>query len=807
MVLSTIEQVEYSNTSDGPIIHIFGRDPTGEATHLRVTGFRPYFYVPAEYVDKGPVVRQIKVDRDHNFKSIYGEALRRVYVDSPSDIRILRDRYHHYEGDIPFTSRFMIDSGITGGVDAPDTEFVDYRDLTPADAGGPARICIADIECSDENGWPEARRDPIICLTAWDSFDDRYTSWLLLPPDTRELEQMGEELNVVDTIAVLNQGNREVITFVSEKKMLEAFVDYIRDKNPDILTGWNFILFDLPYILDRMRALKINPSSLARLEGFDSKRNDIIRGRCIFDLLEGYKKTNLQKKESYRLDAIAEGELGDHKLHFNGPIGKLWIEDPATLVEYNWKDVELCMRIEQKCGIISFHREISKMVGIPLDKTINSSSIIDVYILRKANGRYVLPSKGFSSAKKFEGATVFDPSLGLKSNIIVLDLKALYPMSMMTVNASPETKDPDGEYRAPNGVRFKRSPDGLTRSILSELLQERDAKKALRQKYPFNSAEYKTYDMQQNVMKVIMNTYYGVSGYSRFRLYDRDIGASVTSIGRGIIEHTKQVVEFMGYKVIYGDTDANFIELGDMPREETIRIAKEIEKALNASYQNYAKTLNANEHFFSIKFEKIYERFFQAGKKKRYAGRLVWKEGKEVDEIDIVGFELKRSDSPQLTKTVQKFVMDTILKSDGDPYEEIKSYLGEVITTYRKGEYSLDEIGIPGGISKELVEYEGDDAHIRGARYANKYLGAHFGKASKPRRIYVKSVTKNFPRTDVICYEYAADVPREFVPDYDVMLEKTIQGPISRIIEALNWSWWAMDPEHRTLFQFSTNGD
>jgi len=800
MVLSTIEQVEYNNTRDGAIIHVFGRTPSGDATHLQVTGFRPYFYIPAEYVDRGPVVQQITVDHEHKFKSIHGEALRRVYVRSPSDMRMLRDRYHHFEADIPFTSRFLIDSGITGGVESPDTEFVDYRDLIPAEVEAPARICIADIECSDDNGWPEAKRDPIISLTAWDSFDDAYFSFVLLPSHERELNADLEK------IEALNKGNREVVTFVDEKEMLEAFVDYIHDKNPDILTGWNFILFDLPYLLDRMRALKINPSGLSRLEGFTSDRNDIIRGRCIFDLLEGYKKTHLQKKESYRLDAIAENELGDHKLHFNSPIGQLWREDPATLVEYNWKDVEICKRIEEKCGIVAFHRELARYVGCDLQRTINSSSIIDIYILRKANGRYVLPSKGFSSAKKFEGATVFDPSLGLKSNIIVLDLKALYPMSMMTVNASPETKDPDGELRAPNGVRFKRYPDGLTRSILSELLNERDAKKALRQKYPFNSPEYKTYDMQQNVLKVIMNTYYGVSGYSRFRLYDRDIGAAVTSIGRGIIEHTKQVVESMGYKVIYGDTDANFIELGPMSREETIRIAKDIERALNASYNDYAKTLGADDHFFSIKFEKIYERFFQAGKKKRYAGRLVWKEGKEVDEIDIVGFELKRSDSPPLTKTVQQFIMDTILKSD-NPYEEIKNYLGDVITKYRRGEYSLDEIGIPGGISKDLREYEIQDSHIRGALYANQYLGANFGKGSKPRRIYVKSVIKNYPRTDVICYEYSASVPREFVPDYDVMLEKTIQGPITRIIEALNWSWSDMDPEHRTLAQFSNKED
>ena len=75
-----------------------------------------------------------------------------------------------------------------------------------------------------------------------------------------------------------------------------------------------------------------------------------------------------------------------------------------------------------------------------------------------------------------------------------------------------ETKDPQGELKAPNGIRFKKQPDGLTRSIISELLKERDEKKALRNTFAFGSPQYIMYDMQQNVLKVIMNTYYGVSG-------------------------------------------------------------------------------------------------------------------------------------------------------------------------------------------------------------------------------------------------------------------------------------------------------
>jgi DNA polymerase I len=581
--------------------------------------------------------------------------------------------------------------------------------------------------------------------------------------------------------------------------MLKAFVAYIIARDPDVLSGWNFVEFDMPYITGRMERLGLRSDTLARIPG-QTERN-ALRGRALFDLLTAYKKMHATLKESYRLDAVALEEVGEQKVRYTGTISDLWKKQPALLVEYNFKDVELCVAINKKDNIIEFYREIARYVGCPLDKTLNSSSVIDVYVLRKASGLYVLPSKGFANAEEFEGATVFEPSKGVRENVVVLDLKSLYPMAMMTINASPETKDPDGELKAPNGIRFKKQPDGLTRSIISELLKERDEKKALRNTFAFGSPQYVMYDMQQNVLKVIMNTYYGVSGYTRFRLFDREIGSAVTSVGRAIIEHTRRVIEQQGYKVIYGDTDSCMVQLPPLDQEKTIELARVIEKHLNESYQEFAKMeLNADTHFFSIKFEKIYSRFFQAGKKKRYAGSLVWKEGKTVNETDIVGFEIRRSDTPQITKVVQMRVMEMILAGEG--YAGIKAFLGAVITKYRAGKYSLDEIGIPGGIGKSLDDYATDDAQVRGAKYANLHLHTEFGKGSKPKRIYIRAVTSKYPKTDVLCFEYGDQVPTEFVVDWELMLEKTIKQPISRIIEALGWDWTDVDPQRTTLAEW-----
>ncbi|MDV2481772.1 DNA polymerase [Methanoculleus sp. Wushi-C6] len=785
-----IHQVEYSVGVEIPVIHIFGRDASGRAMKIDVTGFRPYFYVPAGAVNERSLPREVDAEPETAYRSIRGEPLRRLYTRRPGDVRDVRDLFpQHYEADIPFATRFMIDCGLTAGVELPaDVSAIDYRELAPSDVKAPARTCIMDIECVDEQGFPEPARDPIICVTCWDSFDEDYTTLLWqpggVPGDAPELS--------------LHEQHR-VVRFSDEVSMLRGLVAYVRERDPDILSGWNFVEFDIPYILQRMAALGLRGEDLARLPG-QTERN-AVRGRAIFDLLGAYRKMHQAQKESYRLDAIAGEELGVTKVRYTGTITSLWRSDPARLVEYNCRDVELCVGIDRKDNIIEFYREIARYVGCPLDRTLNSSNVIDIYVLRKASGTFVLPSKGLAAGDEFEGATVFEPATGLRENVVVLDLKSLYPMAMMTINASPETKNPDGELRAPNGIRFSREPDGLTRSILSELLSERDERKRLRNQFPFGSPEYVLYDLQQNVLKVIMNSYYGVSGYTRFRLYDREIGSAVTSVGRAIIRHTREIITGLGYTVLYGDTDSCMVQVPPGSLEETIARARAVEERLNASYSDFARTeLGADTHYFSIKFEKVYRRFFQAGKKKRYAGHLVWKEGKDVDQVDVVGFEIRRSDSPQITREVQRTVIEMILR--GDAFEDVRAYLRDVIRKYRRGEYSLNEAGIPGGIGKSLESYENDDAHIRGAKYSNEYLGTDFKRGSKPKRVYIKAVTAKYPRTDVVCFEYADQVPSEFVVDWETMLEKTLKGPLSRIIEPLGWDWHDVDPSRTTLFDF-----
>ena len=278
--------------------------------------------------------------------------------------------------------------------------------------------------------------------------------------------------------------------------------------------------FDVPYVLDRMEV--INPQSEYTLTPERFSRIDEvwrsgwggpnIKGRVVFDLLYAYKRTQFTELESYRLDAVGELELDVGKERYPGDIGDLWEQDPQQLLEYNLRDVELCVEIDRKQDIIAFWDEVRSFVGCKLEDATTPGDTVDIYILHEAHDRFALPSKGRTDTEDYEGGAVFDPVTGVKEMVGVLDLKSLYPMAMTTINASPETKvDPqsyDGDtFRAPNGTHFRQSPDGIIREMIDDLLAEREEKKSLRDQYDPGESVYEQYDRQQTAVKVIMNCF------------------------------------------------------------------------------------------------------------------------------------------------------------------------------------------------------------------------------------------------------------------------------------------------------------
>jgi DNA polymerase I len=838
----SVTQVNYTVEGRGddefPVIHVFGRTADDDLEHVQVYDFEPYFYAPADEVDDeriaqydGLVDYRETDDDGEPFESIRGERLVKVIGRTPRDVGQVRDEFDHYEADILFPNRFLIDKDITDGIRVPDRRTdsgvvrVPPEEIEAVEAEGTPRVNFFDIEVDDRRGFPEDGEEPIVCLTSHDSYTDQYVNWLYQSP-----EGVDGPAALAAYEPLVEDFEADVRVFEEEEAMLEAFVDYLAATDPDILSGWNFADFDAPYLLDRMEALQ-SPThdydlDIDRLSRVDEVwRSDWqgpdIKGRVVFDLLRAYRATQFTELESYRLDAVGERELGAGKERYPGDIGDLWEDDPERLLEYNLRDVELCVELDRKQDIIAFFQEVASFVGCKLEDAPTAGDAVDMYVLHKAHGEFALPSKGtVESGEEFEGGAVFEPITGVRENVSVLDLASLYPMCMWTTNASPETKVDPGEYdgdtfRTPTGQHFRAEPPGMMREMIDELLTEREEKKNLRDSHETGTEAYEIYDRQQQSVKVIMNSLYGVSGWDRFRLYDKDSAAAVTATGREVINYTQETVNEFGYEVIYGDTDSVMISPGtDMSAEEVIEASFELEERINDSYDEFAREeLDAAEHRFEIEFEKLYRRFFQAGKKKRYAGHIVWKEGKEVDDIDITGFEYQRSDIAATTKEVQRNVIEMIVH--GEDIEDVKEYVHEVIEDFQAGNVSLEEVGIPGGIGKNLDNYDTDTAQVRGAKYANLLLDTNFGNGSKPKRLYLENVHPAFfrriedetgldPAEDplygefkrevaaddgVICFEYDDQVPEEFEVDWNKMLDKTLKGPIARILEALDVSW------------------
>jgi len=825
-----VTQVDYTveRDSDGeeyPVVHVFGRD--GErAEHIRVYGFRPYFYAPTETLSEGELAGEDAItgwrEEDHDgepYESIRGEKLTKIFGQTPRDVGNIREQFEHYEADILFPNRLLIDKDIQSGVRVParrnDGGVIDvpHDELESVDATGDLRVNTFDIEVDDRNGFPEDGEERIVCLTSHDSYRDEYVLWLHDAPDgdAAPPESLAGYEYVGDGAA------HEVRAFDSETAMLDDFLSYIEETDPDVLTGWNFEDFDAPYLVARLGKVGLDADRLSRIDevwdgGWGGPN---IKGRVVFDLLYAYQRTQRSELESYRLDAVAEAELGVGKERYTGDIGDLWEQEPERLLEYNLRDVELCVEIDRKQAIIPFWEETASFVGCKLEDATTPGDAVDMYVLHKAHGRFALPSKGTVESEDFEGGAVFDPITGVRENVTVLDLKSLYPMCMVTLNASPETKvDPnefDGPtYTSPGGIHFRKEPDGIIREMVDELLTEREQKKSARDEYDPDDEAYKRFDRQQAAVKVIMNSLYGVSGWERFRLYDKDSAAAVTATGREVIEFTERAASEHDMEVVYGDTDSVMLELGDgVGKEEAIDDAFQLEEYINGRYDEFAREeLNARNHRFQIEFEKLYRRFFQAGKKKRYAGHIVWKEGKDVDNIDITGFEYTRSDIAHITKEVQREVIERIVT--GEDLEEVKEYVHDIVQEVAAGDIELEDVAIPGGIGKRLDNYDTDTAHVRGAKYANLLLGTNFDRGSKPKRLYLKKVHPDFWQRieserpeledderylafktdpDVICFEYADQVPEEFEVDWEKMLDKTLKGPISRVLEALDVSW------------------
>ena len=719
-----------------------------------VRGFVPYFYVPSS---------------DGKYLSLDCERVKKIVCNCPEDVPKLRERYtKHYEANILFVHRFMIDKGIFEGVKFDDT-VVTPDQISPYNCDDiDYNLCYFDIEVANK-GTPitpeyvERAPDPVICFTIYTKGKYLTVVWRA---DFKERYE-----KVADNWYILYRSN--------ERDLLYDFASIIDKIDPDVLIAWNSTSFDLPYLKNRMKQydIKLDWSKFAD-----------------FDLMRAYASFVLNKKNKYiglKEAVVNEGiadkdEVKEFDLNW-------WRFDIDSLLKYNRDDVKYMVQIDAKRGLFSGARDRRFLAGLPsFNDTFYPRSLIDSACLREAKEQcVVLPTYPLDKkAESYEGGEVLEPAgFGVYKNVAVFDFSRYYPSIMFSFYLDPliyyiykrETGKVGNKFDLREYLNFAKPYVERGRTILlnalSRFMQLRDKIDERIATLEPGTREYDRYSSMKQSVKAIINGFYGTSGDGDFRLFTMPIATTVTAIGREGIVFTKHFVEKeFGFRVVYGDTDSVMVQVPSLDLGLMEKLANSITENIN----EYFASKYGVETNIKIKFEKFFKAVFFKEVKKRYAYWCTFEDGKECDYIGFKGFELVRGDSSPFIKRMQEEMFEIILKKDPS---ELVSWLPKIVKEFRSAK--LSEIAIPKGLNKSFDSYDSMQSFVRGAIYANTYLGETITPGRTVYMLYVRSV-KGKPRTDVVSlsspekFDELADI---IEVDWDRMIEFSIRNKVEEIFK------------------------
>ena len=704
------------DTDSEYVIHIFGRTEDGKSVHVE-TPFEPYFFVKVP-PDRSPkaLIQEIQPYSSAVIrrKDLWGFRNQEEYTFLKLGFRTLADLKECrprglkvYEKNLDPVLRFMHRSEIksTGWVQVPanagpghdsscdiDVCVADWRTLKPVDRDdiAPLRIASLDIESYSESGaFPNAFKTNDTCFQ--------------VAVTTKSFGH--KEYFDRKCFCVKQTNGSECESFDTEREMLERLGRYLRELDPDIVTGWNIFGFDLEYLYTRAVVTGAGPDAhmWGRLRGIPNElvvkhlasnalgSNDLkmvpMLGRYVFDMFQDIKREH--KLESYSLNNVSKEFLKDQKIDM--PVKEMFSRfrdgDPVLLGEvadYCIKDTELPHRISEKLCLIQNLIEMAKATWVPLSYLSERGQQIKVFsqMARKARELgFMIPTmySKATSDEKYQGATVLDAQTGAYYGpITALDFASLYPSIMRAHNLCYSSLVIDPRFGNVPGVvyeqygpyRFAQGVSSLLPAILNELAAFRKKAKKLMAQSEGTPMEA-VYNGQQLAYKISMNSIYGFTGAAKGMLPCVAIASTVTMRGRQMIEETKNYVEehFPGAKVRYGDTDSVMVEFDVQGRKGQEAIDYSWEQGELASEQCSKLFKAPNE----LELEKVYSGYFLYSKK-RYAGRLYEKKGDKVvfKKIDIKGLQVVRRDScPFVRETLRKLLTLMLESSNPRPVIEL----------------------------------------------------------------------------------------------------------------------------------------
>ena len=638
-------------------------------------------------------------------------------------------------------------------------------------------LITLDIEVASENGFPDPKScdQEILLITIQDYTTKKIKTW-----GVRDF--------------VNKQDNVEYILCDGEHDLLSRFLYYWENNTPEVITGWNVMYYDIPYICGRLEKVlgerkmrNFSPWHLVKeKEAWVNNRQQIyyeVGGITQLDYLTLYKKFTYTAQESYRLDHIANVELGQKKLDHSefDTFKDFYTNGWQKFVEYNIIDVELVDRLEDKMKLIELALTMAFDAKVNFEDVFYQVRMWDNIIynyLKKRN--VVIPPKDRSDKnEKYAGAYVKEPIPGVYDWIVNFDLNSLYPHLIMQSNISPETLLEDRcpninvekvlnqqvtfemykDYAVcPNGAMYRKDVRGILPELMEKMYGDRVIfkKKMLAAKQQYEKTPTVALEKEiarcnniQMAKKIALNSAYGAIGNQYFRYYKLANAEAITLSGQVAIrwiegklnQYMNKILKTTDVDyVIASDTDSIYLHMGplvdiiykDKERDtEKIvnfldKVAKtQLEKYIDKSYQELADYLNSYQQKMQMKRENIADRAIWTAKK-RYIMNVWDSEGVRYAEpkLKIMGIEAVKSSTPAPCRQMIKDALKLMMNGTED---DVINFIDKCRMEFQK--LPPEDISFPRTVS-DVVKYKshsdiyakGTPIHARGALLFNHYI-------------------------------------------------------------------------------------
>ena len=649
----------------------------------------------------------VNANKKTNYKTLNGDYVEAVKPGSVRDCREFIKKYDGVEGFKIYGNERFIYQYISETYPEEEMKF-DINKI---------KLTTLDIEVASENGFPdvESAAEEILLITIQDYSTKEIITWGQGP-------------------FKLTQGNVYYKQFNNEYDLLNDFINWwmIEENTPEVITGWNSKLYDIPYIVRRLDRIlgeklmkRMSPWGLVtEEETYISGRKYIsydIGGISQLDYLDLYKKFTYTNQESYRLDHIANVELGQKKLDHSefDTFKDFYTKGWQKFVEYNIKDVELVDRLEDKMKLIELALTMAYDAKVNFEDVFYQVRMWDTIIYNYLKRRNIVipPKEKSDKDSKYAGAYVKEPIPGMYDWVVSFDLNSLYPHLIMQYNISPETlldeKHPSvtvdkilnqdltfelykDKAVCANGAMFRKDVRGFLPELMEKIYEDRTIykKKMLAAKQEYEKTKNKELIKEiarcnniQMARKIQLNSAYGAIGNQYFRYYKLANAEAITLSGQVSIRWIENKMNAYLNKilktkdvdyVIASDTDSIYLNMGPLVetvykgREKTTegvvsflnKICKvELEKYIEGCYQELATYVNAYDQKMQMKRENIAERGIWTAKK-RYILNVWDSEGVRYEEpkLKIMGIEAIKSSTPapcrQMIKDGLKLMMN-----------------------------------------------------------------------------------------------------------------------------------------------------